>query len=221
MKPKVICIVGETGSGKDTLVNNAIKKSFYELRKVCSYTDRPMRKGETDGVEHYFITTEEFNKLKEERNDDILAYTHIKDESQKNYTGYQYMALTDELKKSHIYIIDYEGLKFLKEKYDNKIYIVTVYIYASFFTRLKRAKASRSDFKKEFRKRVRAEKAQFKEFKKLKLYDYKIENGNGKLDNASDQLCEIFWDEFHYDLSVSNPPYLNHLRYMKHQKTNS
>ena len=79
MKPKLICIVGETASGKDSIIKAAVEKmSNYEIRTVCSYADRPKRENETDGIEHYFITTEEFNKLKEERKDDILAYTHIK-----------------------------------------------------------------------------------------------------------------------------------------------
>ena len=215
MKPTLICVVGETGSGKDTLVNKAIEYGSFEFRKVCSYTDRPMRSTETDGVEHYFITTEEFNKLKEERKDDILAYTHIKDESQSNYNGYQYMALSDELEKSHIYIIDYNGLQFLKDKYSDTINIKTVYIHASYFTRRKRAKNTRSDFKKEFNKRVRAEKDQFKEFKKLKLYDYKIENKDGKLDKAVKELYAIFRCELCYNFGSSNIPNT------KPQKTNS
>ena len=87
MKPKLICVLGETGSGKDTIVNEAIKQSLFDIRKVCSFTDRPKRVGEKNGVEHYFISTKEFDKLKETRKDDILAYTRIKDESQSNYQG--------------------------------------------------------------------------------------------------------------------------------------
>lgn len=209
MKPKLICVVGETGSGKDTIVNKAISNiSIFNIRKVCSYTDRPMRKGETDGVEHYFVTTEVFDKLKEERKDDVLAYTRIKDNNQTNYNGYQYLALTDELDRSHIYIIDYNGLKFLKEKYGNKIDIVTVYIYSSFFTRLKRAKAKRSDFKTEFRKRVKAERKQFKEFKKLKLYDYKIKNKDGYLDKAVLVMQNIIRNELCIYGNISNVPEL-------------
>lgn len=214
MKPKLICVLGETGSGKDTIVNEAINQSLFDIKKVCSYADRPMRAGETNGVEHYFISTEEFDKLKETHKDDILAYTRIKNPNQIGYDGYQYMALSDELENSHIYIIDYNGLKFLKEKYSDKIDIVTVYIYASFFTRLKRAKAKRSDFKTEFKKRVKAEKEQFKEFKKLKLYDYKIRNVDGFLDSAVLKMRYILSHELVYQ-NIKNMPHL------KHQKTNS
>ena len=171
MKPKIICILGETASGKDTIVDKAISKLKDEninIRPVCSYTDRPKRNNETDGVEHYFITTDQFNTIRTDRQSDVLAYTKIKNDKQPEHEGYQYMALIDELEKSHIYIIDAKGLEYLKTHYDEKIDIISVYIHASLFTRMRRA-SLRSDFKTEFKKRVRAEEAQFKQFRKRKL----------------------------------------------------
>lgn len=209
MKPKLLCILGETCSGKDSIINGALSKlSNYDIRKVCSYTDRPMRDGETDGVEHYFVTSEEFNKLKKERERDIIAYTHIKDKKQKKYQGYQYMAFSDELEKSHIYIIDYEGLKYLRKEYNDKIDIVIIYIHASLTSRLNRAKESRSDFNTEFKKRVKAEEKQFNVLRKFHYYDYKILNVDNHLDQSIGRLCNII----NYEL-------LHTLPYLK--KTNS
>lgn len=192
MKPKLLCILGETCSGKDSIVNKALENlSKYNIRKVCSYTDRPMRNNETNGIEHYFITTTEFNKLKKTRENDILAYTHIKDKKQSNYKGYQYMALSNELDISHIYIIDYNGLLYLKERFEDTIDIITIYITAPLSTRLKRAELSRSDFKTEFIDRVKAEEAQFEIFRKQKLYDYKILNKDGYMEKSIGKLCNI------------------------------
>ena len=180
IKPKLICIVGETASGKDTVVNETIRRFYdYRIRQVCSYADRPMRNNETNGVEHYFITTDEFNELKENRKDDILAYTHIIDENNPNSHGYQYMALTDEVNKSQIYIIDYIGLKNLKELHGDNISIVSVYITAPYETRMNRAK-ERSDFNTSFKKRVENEQAQFDEFSESREYDYKIINDENR-----------------------------------------
>ena len=209
MKIKLLCILGETASGKDSIVNEALnRQTKYNIRKVCSYTDRPMRVGETDGVEHYFVTTDEFNKLMKDRYNDIIAYTRIKNDKQKDYDGYQYMAFNDELDKSHIYIIDYEGLKYLKKLYSNSIDIVSIYIHAPLKTRLQRA-STRSDFETEFKDRVIAEEEQFKEFRKLKLYDYKIENVDGALDKSINKLCNII----EYELiksNISNAPISRH-----------
>ena len=57
MKSKnLICLVGETSRGKDTVAK--ILQEDYNLKPVCSYTTRPMRPGEIEGREHYFITRE-------------------------------------------------------------------------------------------------------------------------------------------------------------------
>jgi guanylate kinase len=192
MKPKLLCILGETASGKDSVVNGAIKLlSDYNIRPVCSYTGRPRRSYETNGVEHYFVSTEEFFKLKEKRGCDILGYTHIKNDKSTTHPGYYYMALSDELDTAQIYIIDYKGLQYLQEKYGNEIDIVTVYIHATPETRRRRAQASRSDFLTEFEERMKAEEAQFREFRNKRLYDYRIDNETGKLENSINRLMVI------------------------------
>ena len=60
----MIVLVGESASGKSSiekfLVNN------YEYKKVVSYTTRPPRDGEIDGVDYHFIDTEKFLRLKAE-----------------------------------------------------------------------------------------------------------------------------------------------------------
>lgn len=206
MKSKLLCILGETASGKDSITNTAIEKlSEYDIRKICSYTDRPKRDSETEGVEHYFVTTDEFNKLKDLRKDDILGYTRIKNNNQTSYNGYQYMALTDELEKAHIYIIDYEGLKYLKRIYSDLIDIISVYIYCPLSERLNRAKLTRSDFETEFKNRVIAEECQFKEFRESHLYDYIINNLDGKFEESVNKLSNIMKDEL-IDKNILNRP---------------
>ena len=196
MKPKLLCILGETASGKDSVVNGAIKRlSEYAIRPVCSYTDRPRRSYETNGVEHYFVSTQEFFKLQEKRRCDIIGYTHIKNDKESTHPGYYYMAFSDELETAQIYIIDYKGLQYLQQFYGDKIDIVTVYIHASPETRRRRAQAARSDFLTEFEERMKAENAQFKEFKNKKLYDYRINNETGKLENSINRLMVIIKHE--------------------------
>lgn len=220
IKPKLICIVGETASGKDTVVNETIRRFYdYRIRQVCSYTDRPMRNNETNGVEHYFITTDEFNELKENRKNDILAYTHIIDENNPNSQGYQYMALTDEVNKSQIYIIDYIGLKNLKEMHGDSISIVSVYITAPYETRMNRAK-ERSDFNTSFKKRVENEQAQFDEFSESREYDYKIINNDGCLERSIDRLYFILNREL-FETEISNFPAYTSFSTSVTKKTNS
>jgi len=58
MKNKVI-LVGHGGSGKDHLVKYLNDKGFM---KNIGYTTRPIRSGETDGKDYYYISNESFQQ---------------------------------------------------------------------------------------------------------------------------------------------------------------
>lgn len=60
-KYKIIALIGEAGSGKDTLLQNILKKS-NELHEIISYTTRPPREGEVDGINYHFLTEEQFKQ---------------------------------------------------------------------------------------------------------------------------------------------------------------
>ena len=56
----MIVLVGFTSSGKDSIQDELQKKGF---EKVVSYSSRPMRQGETNGIEYNFISKDDFQKL--------------------------------------------------------------------------------------------------------------------------------------------------------------
>lgn len=58
MKYKLIALIGESGSGKDTILNNILKKT--DFHKVINCTTRPIREGEQEGVNYYYLSNEEF-----------------------------------------------------------------------------------------------------------------------------------------------------------------
>lgn len=60
----MLVIIGESASGKSTL-QDLICKTFNH-KKVVTYTTRPIRKGEVDGVSYHYISDEEFKRLKNE-----------------------------------------------------------------------------------------------------------------------------------------------------------
>ena len=51
---KIYCMMGKSSSGKDTIYKMLLEDGELALKKVVPYTTRPMRSGETDGVEYYF-----------------------------------------------------------------------------------------------------------------------------------------------------------------------
>ena len=61
----ILVLVGESASGKST-----IEKIFHErnptFNKVVSYTTRPARDGEREGVDYHFVTVETFEQMRKE-----------------------------------------------------------------------------------------------------------------------------------------------------------
>ena len=60
---KVFCIMGKSGSGKDTIFKEIIKDNSLNLKKIVVYTTRPKRVEENDGVEYNFIDDDMINKF--------------------------------------------------------------------------------------------------------------------------------------------------------------
>lgn len=52
---KLFCVMGKSASGKDTIFKRLVRDETLNLKTVVSYTTRPMRDGEQDGVEYYFV----------------------------------------------------------------------------------------------------------------------------------------------------------------------
>lgn len=62
---KIYYMMGKSSSGKDTLFKE-IREQCPELKTVTLYTTRPVRDGERDGVEYYFVTKERLDQFREE-----------------------------------------------------------------------------------------------------------------------------------------------------------
>lgn len=54
--------MGKSASGKDTLYREVMKR-HPQLRPVITYTTRPIRAGETDGKEYYFVSEERLQEM--------------------------------------------------------------------------------------------------------------------------------------------------------------
>lgn len=59
-KYKVIAIMGKAGSGKDTIMRSVLAELPTHLHKIINCTTRPMREGELDGVNYFFLSDNDF-----------------------------------------------------------------------------------------------------------------------------------------------------------------
>lgn len=62
---KIFYIMGKSASGKDTIFKK-VKEQMPELKTIVIYTTRPIREGETEGVEYHFVDDLKCKELEEE-----------------------------------------------------------------------------------------------------------------------------------------------------------
>lgn len=133
---KIYYIMGKSSSGKDTIYKKLMERMRGKLKTVTGYTTRPMREGETDGVEYFFVTRGKYREMKSQG---------IVIESRDYNTVYgvwTYFTADDgqiELEKSDYLLIgtleSYKGLR----DYYGKEKIIPLYIEADDGDRLLRA----------------------------------------------------------------------------------
>lgn len=62
--PEIAFIMGKSASGKDKIFHRMVEDKELNLQTVVTYTTRPMRVGETDGVEYHFVSDEVAMQMK-------------------------------------------------------------------------------------------------------------------------------------------------------------
>ena len=158
-------IVGETGSGKDSIA----KEVAGEKGLVISYTTRPMREYETDGVQHWFVSDEEMDRI--EKEETVIAWTK---------TGnIRYCATVEKSNGASVYIINPDGIRWFKENGPKDIEIITIGIYVPLEERRRRCEG-RSDYNISFNKRVSDEQLDYANFRLNGEFDYMVSNKNLK-----------------------------------------
>ena len=54
---KVIAIIGQSGSGKDTVLSRVLENYENKFNKLIPFTTRPKRPNEVDGENYYFVSS--------------------------------------------------------------------------------------------------------------------------------------------------------------------
>lgn len=141
MKTKniIFTLTGPSGSGKTTLAN-IFKEKYGE--QLVSYTSRPKRPEELDGVDYYFVTKEQALELKKES----VEFT----EYNNNYYGYlnsEFVEKTDTAPV--IAVVDINGFKEFNKHYE----IVPIFLLPS-LDKIKNNMLSRNDTRENIDKRI-------------------------------------------------------------------
>ena len=159
---RLYLIIGETGAGKDTVVDAVCKKTGF--KKVVSYSDAPIRPDQKDGIDHIFVTPEEFDRIM--ATCQTIAYTQIGIN--------RYMATMEQIDNAtRFYIIDPAGVEEMEKLYGDVIDFFKIYIHVPEEIRRQRT-AGRGSYN--FEKRMNAEREQFYLFDHAGKWDLRIEN---------------------------------------------
>lgn len=158
----LLCLMGRSASGKDTLTNMLCER--IGLKQVISYTTRERRVNE--GATHIFISDEEYKEL--EISGKIAAFTQI--------GQHKYCCTIDQLYENDVYVIDPSGVKHLRELNLPNLRLVTVFINVPDDVREERALNKRGDDKIKWRVRNRNESEQFRQMLRDADFDYAVTN---------------------------------------------
>lgn len=115
-KYKILAIAGKAGSGKDTLLRE-VCNSEVPINEIISYTTRPIREREEDGVNYHFVSSAEFL--------DMVSKNKMLEDS--NFNGWWYGTSIDALRTDmvNVGVFNPEGIRSLlkfQDLFDIHIY---------------------------------------------------------------------------------------------------
>ena len=112
----LVVVSGFSGAGKGTLMKELLKR-YDNYALSISATTRAPREGETDGKEYFFVTKEQFEKMRDERK--LIEYAQYVN----NYYGTpkEYVEQKMAEGKDVILEIEIQGALKVKEKYPDTL----------------------------------------------------------------------------------------------------
>lgn len=179
---KIFALLGYSSVGKDTILKQVLK-DMDDVKPIISTTTRPMRKGETEGVEYYFIDDTEFFRRGTDFVEQRIYHTKVKENGIEKEATWRYGIERAELEKDDylIVIVDSVGYKELKNYVGNGR-IVPIFISAP-QEELKARALARGDLEAEVDRRLKDDYERFMDFRVRTVY-HEVKNGEGRLEEA-------------------------------------
>ncbi|WP_033164156.1 guanylate kinase [Clostridium sp. KNHs205] len=180
---KLFVVMGKSAAGKDTVFKEITRRDL-NLKTVAGYTTRPIRDGEKNGEEYFFVTKEELGRLQESNKViEHRAYDTM-------HGVWDYFTVDDGQidfnERSSIMIGTLDTYRKIRE-YLGKDRVVPLYLEVEDGIRLERALAREKTQKKpkytELCRRFLADEEDFKEENLLEL------GINKRYNNENSEIC--------------------------------
>ena len=188
---KFFVLMGKSATGKDTIFKELVKNQHFPLNIVIPYTTRPIREGEKNGVEYFFVSNEQYYRFqKEKKIIESREYNTI-------HGIWRYFTLYDQQinldKKNYIMINTLEGYKQIRDFFGASA-VVPIYIQVEDGLRLTRAlQREREQKEPKYAELCRRFLADAEDFSKEKLGNAGIEKYYENID-ISHCMKEILED---------------------------
>lgn len=184
----VIVLAGPTGSGKDSIIRELIARYPSSIEFAVNATTRAPRPGEEHGKNYYFFDEPTFKKLRDEG---VIPEQNYWPKSNAYYGLYK-PDLDEKLGRGKIvaFQIQLVGAKYLKDHYGATTFFIMPKDMAEFEKRV-RSRADMTDV--EWEERMANTRREITN--EAGFYDYQIQNEEGKLDQAVDEVVAILKKE--------------------------
>ena len=134
---KIFYILGKSSSGKDTIFQQIKNNRQLNLKTVVGYTTRPMRVGEKNGVEYYFVSPQKLEEMKDKgKIIECRGYNTV--HGLWNYFTADDGQIDLDSDNNYLYIGTLEAYKGMR-KYYGEENVIPFYIYVEPGERLSRA----------------------------------------------------------------------------------
>jgi len=179
---QVVVLSGPSGSGKTTIVQRLLRESLVPLKMSISATTRPIRPGETHGVDYYFLAPEEFEQRRQAG--DFLEYAEV------HKSGFWYGTLNDEISRIHdagswaLLEVDVQGALSVMQHYPTAISIFLETPSVDEYERRLRARGTEDDAV--IQRRLQTARS---ELQLAGSYRHRVVNDT--LDHAVEEICEL------------------------------
>jgi guanylate kinase len=180
-QPLLIVISGPSGVGKDSVLRG-LKERDLDMHFVVTATTRPRREEETQGVDYFFLSKDEFARMIEL--DELIEYAIV----YNDYKGIPKQQVRAALASGQDVIlrVDVQGATTIRKLAPEAVLIfLTTESEAALVRRLK---ARQTETAENLSLRIATAR---QELKRAAEFDYLIVNADGRLDETIDTVIAI------------------------------
>ena len=186
---RIFIIAGPTNAGKDTIMKQLLLNKSLNLTKIITSTSRPIRNGETNGIDYYFYTKAEFEDMVAKN--DFFEWALVHNE----YKGIQKKSIYENRfnERDLILQVDIQGFLKLKQSLNPQRHkLVGIFIMPPSMEELKRRMKIRNTETDPTDIETRLKNAEI-EIKNKDIFDYVVINDD--LTKCIDEVKNIIKKE--------------------------